>query len=90
MLNTEQRNPHTTHIDRMSTAEMLSVIQAENKRAVNAIDTELAAIGSAVDAITARMQQGAVCFTSVAVLRGVLVCWMRRNVPLPTVPRTIW
>ena len=58
MLKTEQRNPHTTHIDRMTTAEMVSIIQAENKNAVNAIDTELDAIAAAVDAISARMKKG--------------------------------
>lgn len=58
MLKTEQRNPNTMHIDRMSTAEMLAAIQNENKRAVNAIDAELDAIASAVDAISERMRRG--------------------------------
>ena len=58
MLKTEQRNPHTTHIDRMSTAEMVSIIQQENKNAVNAIDSELDAIAQAVDAISLRMKKG--------------------------------
>ena len=58
MLKTEQRNPNTTHIDRMSAAEMVRVIQEENKNAVNAIDTELDAIAEAVDAISERMKRG--------------------------------
>lgn len=58
MLKTEMRNPDTMHIDRMETAEMLAVIQAENRRAVDAISPELDAIAEAVDAITARMQRG--------------------------------
>ena len=58
VLKTEQRNPNTTHIDRMDTLSMMRVIQEENKRAAAAIDTELAAIAAAVDAITARMQRG--------------------------------
>ena len=58
MLKTEQRNPNTTHIDRMSAAEMVRVIQNENKNAVNAIDTELDAIAEAVDAIAERMKRG--------------------------------
>lgn len=33
MLNTEMRNPKTTHIDKMATAEMVRVIQDENMNA---------------------------------------------------------
>ena len=58
MLKTEMRNPRTTHIDHMPTAEMLRVIQEENERAAAAIRTELSAIGQAVDAITERMREG--------------------------------
>ena len=58
MLKTEQRNPKTTHIDRMETLEMIRVMQEENKRAANAIDSELEAISLAVDAIAARMKAG--------------------------------
>ena len=58
MLNTEKRNPHTTHIDRMETRKMVEIIQQENKNAVNAIDTELDAIAAAIDGISARMQMG--------------------------------
>ena len=36
MLKTEMRNPDTTHIDKMSTIDMLKVIQKENINAVNA------------------------------------------------------
>ena len=58
MLKTEQRNPNTTHIDKMSAMEMVRVIQEENKNAVNAIDAELDAIAAAVDAISLRMKDG--------------------------------
>lgn len=58
MLKTEMRNPRTTHIDKMQTAEMLLVMQEENERAAAAIRTELSAIGEAVDAITARLAAG--------------------------------
>ncbi|MBQ8431834.1 MAG: N-acetylmuramic acid 6-phosphate etherase [Clostridia bacterium] len=58
MLKTEQRNPKTTHIDRMDTAEMIRIIQEENKVAVNAIDAELERISLAVDAISSRMKAG--------------------------------
>ena len=58
MLKTEMRKPHSMHIDRMDSAEILRVIQAENKQAVDAIDAELDAISAAVDAITERMKKG--------------------------------
>ena len=49
MLNTEKRNPNTKHIDKMSTAEMLSVIQKENVNAVIAVGCALNSITEAVD-----------------------------------------
>jgi len=58
MLQTEKRNPDTTHIDRMPTREMLEAMQRENCRAARAVGEELQAIGQAVDAIALRMQQG--------------------------------
>lgn len=58
MLKTEQRHPDTMHLDRMSTADMLSVMQKEYAAATAAVESELPAIGQAVDAISARMQQG--------------------------------
>lgn len=38
MLKTEMRNPHTTHIDKMTTAEMLAAINRENYNAVKAVE----------------------------------------------------
>ena len=58
MLITETRNEKTKNISSMSTAEMMRVMQEENKRAVEALDTELEAIGAAVDAISERMAKG--------------------------------
>ena len=58
MLKTEQRNPNTTNIHRMSALEMARVIQEENKNAVNAIDAELDAIAASIDAISERMKKG--------------------------------
>ncbi len=58
MLRTEMRNPNTTHIDKMSTLEMLQVIQQENLNAVNAVGQQLENIGKAVDAITLAFQTG--------------------------------
>ncbi len=58
MLKTEMRNKNTTHIDRMSTIDMMRVIQNENVNAAMAVESELERIGLAVDAITERMKQG--------------------------------
>lgn len=58
MINTEKRNEATKHIDKMSTREMMRVMQDENMNAAAAVETELEAIGEAVDAITERMKKG--------------------------------
>lgn len=58
MLKTEMRNPSTTHIDRMSTAEMVRIIQDENVNAAMSIEKALSSIERAIDAIAERMAQG--------------------------------
>lgn len=58
MLRTELRNPKTTHIDRMSTLDMLQAIQEENVTAVNAVGEQLENIAMAVDAIAAAFEKG--------------------------------
>ena len=58
MLKTEMRNSRTTHIDRMSTAEMVRVIQDENINAAMSIELALGSIEMAIDAITERMKKG--------------------------------
>lgn len=58
MLSTEKRNPRTTHIDTMSTADMLAVMQEEYINAAKAVEPELPAIEAAVEAITERMRRG--------------------------------
>ncbi len=58
MLKTEMRNSKTTHIDKMSTSEMVRVMQDENVNAAKAIEAELASIAKAIDKIAERMQKG--------------------------------
>ncbi len=58
MLKTEQRNPETTHIDRMTAEQMVAVMQKENLRAVQAVDSERRAIADVIDRVAARMRQG--------------------------------
>lgn len=58
MLKTEMRNPATTHIDRMSTLDMLQVINQENMNAVRAVEAATADIARAVDAVAACFEKG--------------------------------
>lgn len=58
MIKTEGRNPKTTHIDQMTTAEMLGVMQEANLEAAAAVGEELERIGEAVDRISERMASG--------------------------------
>ena len=58
MLKTEMRNERSRHLDKMSTAEMLDLMQDEYVKAAEAVRPELPAIGEAVDRITERMRRG--------------------------------
>ncbi len=58
MLKTEMRNKKTTHIDKMSTKEMLAIISEENYNATRAVEKALPSIANAVDEITQRLQEG--------------------------------
>ncbi len=58
MLKTEMRNPRTTHIDEMTTADMLRVMEDENRVAVEAVNAVLGDVARAVEAIAAAMQKG--------------------------------
>ena len=57
-LHTEQRNPASKGLDRMSTADMLRVICEENKRVLPAVENALPQITEAVDILSSRMRQG--------------------------------
>ena len=58
MLKTELRNPKTTNIDKMSTYEMVRVMQDENVNAAMAIEGALGSVEKAIDAIYERMSRG--------------------------------
>ena len=58
MSKTEQRNPHTMHIDQCSNEEILLHIQRENENAVKAVAAAIPAITKACDAIEAGMRKG--------------------------------
>lgn len=58
MLKTEMRNPKTTHIDKMSTTEMVSVMCEENYNAVRAVENAGASIAKAIEAIVNSFKNG--------------------------------
>ena len=58
MLKTEQRNESTTHIDKMTTAEMVAAIAKENYNAAKAVEEASEDIAKAIDAITESFQKG--------------------------------
>ena len=57
-LSTEQRNPNTMNIDRVSTIEMLRIINREDQKVALAVEKVIEPIAQAVDAIAARIRSG--------------------------------
>ncbi len=58
MLRTEMRNPKTTHIDKMSAAEIVSVMCEENYNAVRAVENASKSIEVAMEAIVNSFKNG--------------------------------
>ncbi len=58
MLKTEQRNPYSTHIDKMASLEMMEVISRENFNAAKAVENALPQIAEAVDKVSERINKG--------------------------------
>lgn len=58
MLKTEMRNPRTTHIDRMTSEEMVALIAKENYAAVKAVEEQIKPIAAAVDAVSETFANG--------------------------------
>ena len=87
MIRTEMRNPRTTHIDRMTTEEMVSLIAKENYAVVKAVEEQTTAIAAAVDAVSNSFSNGGRLFFIGA---GTSAFWMLRNVPLPSALSVIW
>jgi len=55
---TETRNPATNNIDLLSTLEMVQAMNAEDAKVAAAVESELANIAQAIDAIAERMRTG--------------------------------
>ena len=58
MQRTEMRNPNTTHIDKMSTFDMVKTMNNENKTVTDAVDKALDKIAQAVDAAANALENG--------------------------------
>jgi N-acetylmuramic acid 6-phosphate etherase len=57
-LTTESRNPASESLDRLSTEEMLRVINAADREVAAAVEAEIPHIALAVDAVVARIEAG--------------------------------
>jgi N-acetylmuramic acid 6-phosphate etherase len=57
-LSTESINPATRELDRLSSVEIVKLINQEDQKVAPAVATQLEAIGRAVDAIVERMERG--------------------------------
>lgn len=58
MLRTEQRNPNSIHIDKMTSLEMVSLMNKENMNSVMAVDAALPQIAEAVEAAAKAIGNG--------------------------------
>lgn len=57
-IQTEERNPNSAHVDTLSTLDMVTLINAEDKKVADAVEAELPNIAQAVDIIAGKMKQG--------------------------------
>src|SRR5256885_13520315 len=55
---TEQRNPTSTNIDRMSSLEIIRLMNREDRKVAAAVEREVPAIARAVDAIVRALRSG--------------------------------
>jgi N-acetylmuramic acid 6-phosphate etherase len=55
---TEQANPFSSHIDKVSTVEMLGIIGAEDDKVARAVAVEIHSIAQAVDGIVEKLKNG--------------------------------
>ena len=55
---TEQRNPRTTHIDELSTLEMVRLINSEDHKVAEAVEAVCPQIAKAVDVIAEKLHEG--------------------------------
>lgn len=58
MLKTEMRNEFTTHLDKMSSLEIAKIMNAENRKMLDAVEEALEDVANAVDAIVEAFRNG--------------------------------
>jgi len=58
MMNTEKRNPYTTHLDKMSVAEIIRVTNSENMNSVMAVERALPEIEKAINLMIDALKKG--------------------------------
>jgi N-acetylmuramic acid 6-phosphate etherase len=58
LLETEQRNPRTSKIDRVSTADLLKILHCENHTVADAVDATLPTLAVLVDLVADRLKAG--------------------------------
>ena len=58
MLDTERRNPKSTHVDRMTSLEIVRLMNEENLVSVQAVERALPDVARAVDLIAAALERG--------------------------------
>lgn len=84
-IGTEQRNPNTLEIDRADTAEILRLMNEEDKKVAPAVEQVLPQVEKAVDVIYAHMR----CGGRLHLLPGAeppaaWACWTHRNARRPS------
>lgn len=89
-LMSESRNPNTMDLDTLSTLEMLTRFNAEDRLVPQAVAQELPAIAKAVDCITAAFQQGGRLIYMGAGTSGRLGILDASGVRQPTACRMAW
>ena len=57
-LTTESRNKNTMNIDKVSTLEMVTMINSEDKKVAEAVEKELTKVAEAIDKIVERIKKG--------------------------------
>ena len=57
-LETEQRNPRTTHMDTLLTAELVALLHSQNAAAWSAVDAVLPEVTALIEIVVARLKQG--------------------------------
>ena len=57
-IGTEQRNPRTNNIDKLTTLEMVKLINREDQAVIEAVESQTQEIATAIDAITEVIREG--------------------------------